>query len=450
VPYAGEVGSSLRSRTGPRASTGASVGWAILLSALLHFGGVVALRDLALPSIRAAARARSEDYLAQFEPVLPGSPSAGEVRRRSVLPEVIPGHAPSAGAIDRTDAEGRGGERASDEPAALLFPFVSPLTLQDTELNNLAANQAQRISTAPDRATLEERRATPNADDEVLLASGVTGHRERRAPAKQDAVEGAPRAEDPSTPSEARRGTELETGAIGPNARAAIRAKEAASAREAADYAPARGIQGGAGKREATAAKVAFARPNVDRGPAATPSERLDPRVRDDLDAELLAAKLQRSLVDTSVQRAEQRGLGAGGAPGDQAFGLQGSASGARARAYAPGAGNADALDTRDARYLRWFTQQRERVQKELVFPRARALAMDQGMSLYRVVLDRDGVLTGKPRLVRSSGFTDFDAAAMIAIERALPFAPLPKELAPTLHEIALLIPINFANPMIR
>ncbi|HEX5661507.1 MAG TPA: TonB family protein [Polyangiales bacterium] len=430
-------------------SSRTSIGWAISLSALLHLGGVVALQDVPLPSARAAERVQREDYVAQFEPVEPGSAAAGDVRRRSVLPEVIPGHAPSAGAIDRTEAEGRGGERASDEPSALLFPFVSPLTLQDTELNNLAANQAQRIRTAPNRATLEERRATPNAADEVLLASGTTGHHERRAPAKLDAAEGAPRASNPSAPSEPRQGSQPEPG-IGPNARLAIVMQEAASAREAADYAPARGIQAGAGKRQTAAAKVAFARPNVDRGPAATTSERLDPQVRDDLDAELLAAKLQRSLVDTSVQRAEQRGLGAGGAPGDQALGLHGAQSGARARSYAPGDGNADALDTRDARYLRWFTQQRERVQKELVFPRERALAMDQGMSLFRVVLDRDGALTGKPRLVRSSGFSDFDAAAKIAIERALPFAPLPKELAPALTEIALLIPINFANPMIR
>ncbi len=423
--------------------------WAILLSALLHLGGVVALQDVRLPFARAAAAPRVEDYVAAFEPVEPGSAASGDVRRRSVLPEVIPGHTPSAGAIDRMEAEGRGGERASEEPSALLFPFVSPLTLQDTELNNLATNQAQRISTAPDRATLEERRATPNAQDAVLLASGTTGHQERREPSKQDAVEGAPHASTPSTPSEPRLGTQVETG-IGPDARAAIVAKQAASAREAAEYAPARGIQAGVGKREATAARVTFARPNVDRGPAATAAERIDPQVRDDLDAELLAAKLQRSLVDTSVQRAEQRGLGAGGAPGDQAFGLQGSAPGARARSYAPGAGNADSLDTRDARYLRWFIEQRERVQKELVFPRERALAMDQGMSLFRVVLDRDGALAGKPRLVRSSGFSDFDAAAKIAIERALPFAPLPKELAPALTEIALLIPIKFANPMIR
>jgi TonB family protein len=431
-------------------SSRASIGWAILLSALLHLGGVVALREVSLPSARARAAERSEDYIAAFEPVEPGAAASGDVRRRSVVPEVIPGGAASPGAIDRSEAEGRGGERASDQPSALLFPFVSPLTLQDTELNNLVANQAQRIETARERATLEERRATPNAADALLLASGSTGHQERRTPSKVDAAEGAPRAAAPSTPSEARVGRQIERGAIGPVARTALSATEAASAREAAEYAPARGIRAGAGKREVSAAKVTFARPNVDRGPAATTSEKLDPQVRDDIDAELLAAKLQRSFVDTSVQRAEQRGAGAGGAEGATAFGLQGQAGGAHARAYSPGHGNTGALDTSDARYLRWFTQQRARVQKELVFPRARAIAKDQGMSLYRVVLGRDGALAGQPRLVRSSGFSDFDAAAKIAIERALPFAPLPKELAPAMNEIALLIPINFANPMIE
>ncbi len=433
-------------------SSRASFGWAIAASALLHWGGVVALREVSVQFARPrAAPQRPRPYLAAFAPVEPGSAAAGEQRRRSALPEVVPGHAPSAGALDRIEPEGRGGERASEQPVALLFPFVSPLTLQDTELNNLAANQAQRIDTARDRATLEERRATPNAADEVLLASGAIGHRERRAPAKLDAAEGAPRAADPSTPSEARLGRQLESGAIGPAARTASSAQAAASAREAARYAPARGIQGGAGKRETPAAKVALARPNVDRGPAATPSEQLDPRVRDDLDAELLAAKLQRSLVDTSVQRAEQQGAGAGGAPSERcALGLQGSGGGARARTYAPGAGDADALDTRDTRYLRWFTQQRARVMRALVFPRARALAKDQGTSLYRVVLDRTGGLTGTPRLVRSSGFSDFDDAAAVAIARALPFAPIPAELAPELTTIALLIPVAFSNPMVE
>jgi len=123
---------------------------------------------------------------------------------------------------------------------------------------------------------------------------------------------------------------------------------------------------------------------------------------------------------------------------------------GARAHPYAPGSGTFGALDTSDARYLRWFTQQRTRVQNELEFPRARAIAKDQGTSLYSVTLRRDGEVNGRPRLVRSSGFADFDKAAAKAIERALPFAPLPAELAPELPSIALLIPVAFSNPMIE
>jgi hypothetical protein len=428
----------------------ASFGLAIAASALLHWGGVVALRELGPWAARAPQPPHDQPYEAPFEPVLPGAIATGAVRHREALPEVIPGREASAGALDRIDPEGRGGEQSAQDPAAMLFSFVSPLTLQDTELNNLAVNQAQRIGTASDRATLEERRATPHAADEVLLASGATGHHERRTPSLTDAVRGAPRASDPSTPSEAHSGEKSPESALGALVRSNP-AQDKAPAHEAARYAPARGIAKGAGVRESAAAKVMFARPNVDRGPAATPSEQVEARVRDDLDAELLAAKLQRSLVDTSVQRAQQHAPGSGGgADAPNALGMSGLGRGAQAHVYAPGRGNDDALDTSDARYLRWFTQQRERVQRELVFPRARAIAKDQGMSLYRVVLGRDGALSGKPRLVRSSGFSDFDAAAAIAIERALPFAPLPAELAPALREIALLIPIAFANPMIE
>ncbi|HEY6876374.1 MAG TPA: hypothetical protein VI299_00060, partial [Polyangiales bacterium] len=67
-------------------SSRASFGWAILLSLLLHIGGAVALREVELPAARAREPARNQDYIAQFEPVLSGSPAAGDVRRRSVLP----------------------------------------------------------------------------------------------------------------------------------------------------------------------------------------------------------------------------------------------------------------------------------------------------------------------------------------------------------------------------
>jgi len=401
---------------------------------------VVALSDVEVARRVPPAPLPRPAYVADFEPQRADMPSGETPRRTPESPPITPGGLPTLGSIDRDGAEGRGGELATEQPSALLFPFVSPLTLQDTELNNLAVQQVQRIRTARERATLEERRASPNPANAVLLVSGQRGHQERRDPARTDATSGAPRPSDPSTPSLAVSSRSAASGELPRRA-----------AREAAKLVPAQGIAAGRGTNESRAAKVTFARPNVDRGRAATPAEQLDPAVRDDVDAELLAAKLQRSFVDTSVQRSRKEGAGSGGATLDpRAYGERGDGSGARARPYSPGAGNFDALDTSDARYLRWFTQQRARVQEALVFPRARAIAKDQGTSLYRIELDRDGAPSGKPRLIRSSGFADFDAAAAVAIQRAMPFAPLPVELAPALTRIGLLIPVAFANPMVE
>lgn len=413
--------------------------WALCASALLHFGVVTALSEVAAPWPRASEPPRRVESV-PFVPLHEGAPQ-GQAEQPSPTPRrITAGGPPLTGALDRSGAEGAGGELSAIEPGAMLFPFISPLTLQDTELNNLEVNQVQRIRTAPERATQEERRATPRAADEVLLASGSRGHAERREPSPVDAVRGSTGATRPSTPSEAAVGRAL-GGEHGTPTLARIDAR----------LAPARGILRGTGRLESRRAKVTFARPNIDRGAAATPAEALAEQVRDDADAELLAAKLQRSFVDTSVQRAREHAPGSGGAAlRAEAVGEQGLGTGARAHAYSPGRGNFNALDTSDARYLRWFTQQRARVQRELVFPRARAVAKDQGTSLYSVVLGRDGGLSGPPRLVRSSGFRDFDEAAAIAIERALPFAPLPAELAPNLQSIALLIPVAFSNPMIE
>ena len=415
--------------------------WALCASALLHFGVVTALSEVGTRWTRPPRERRESEPIVPFEPVAAGASDSREEQRAERPPPLVAGGLPSAGTLDRSEAEGRGGELRANERGALLFPFISPLTLQDTELNNLAVNQVQRIHTAAQRATLEERRATPSAADAVLLASGERGHAERRDPARRDAVRGAVMASRASAASAAQRGS-VEGGLAIDSARPTQRA---------ARLKPARGILAGRGQLEMQAAKVAYARPNVDRAAAATPAERVDPIVRDDADSELLAAKLQRSFVDTSVQRAREVGAGSGGAALDpRALGETGRGTGARARPYAPGAGNFNALDTSDARYLRWFTQQRARVQRELVFPRERAVRKDQGTSVYSVVLARDGGLSGRPRLVRSSGFADFDAAAAVAIERALPFAPLPAELAPELDSIALLIPVAFWNPMIE
>jgi TonB family protein len=349
----------------------------------------------------------------------------------------------SVSALDLDAKSGRGGAADSEGRALLLFSFVSPLTLQDTDLNNLQQNQVQRIATSPLRATQEERRATPQAAEAVFLASGSEGHRERRTPAPRDAQQGAeadvtrPRAEPSPEPRAQLAGDQPKDLSAGERA-------QADSPRTP------RGIARGKGQSAQLAAKVEFARPNVDRGPAATPAEANDAKVRDNHDAELLAALLQRSIVDASAQRAQQRGDGIGGASDGPGLSWEGEGRGARARPYLPGPGNASALDTADKRYVRWFVEQKERVQNELVFPTPRALAKDQGVSIYRVVVRRDGGLSAGPRLVRSSGFRDFDEAAVVAIKRALPFSPLPEQLLPEETDLPLLIPVAFSNPMVQ
>lgn len=414
-----------------------SVALGVFTSLVLHGAWLANLRTPAaerVPSAGPATAPYEVPVAALFT-----SPSASQAR---VQPsEVVPGGPESESALDLDALSGRGGSDASDARSMLLFSFVSPLSLQDTDLNNLRRNQTQRIATSPLRATQEERRATPNPASAVFLASGLRGHRERRDPAPRDAQPGAlaeglrPRAVD----------------VLGARAEGLGDTRPASKrdAQRAVTEAP-RGIRRGAGRAPELSAKVQFARPNVDRGPAATPAEARDAKVRDNVDAELLAAALQRSIVDASTQRAALRAEGVGGAHEGAGLSREGEGRGAQARPYLPGAGNDSALSTEEARYVRWFTEQKERVQSELVFPAPRALSMDQGTSIYRVIVRRDGRLAAAPRLVRSSGFSDFDEAAVAAIRRALPFSPLPEQLLPDDQDLALLIPVAFSNPMVQ
>jgi TonB family protein len=350
-----------------------------------------------------------------------------------------------------------------------LFPFLCSIQLQDTNLNHLQASQAQRIDTSLDRSTLEQRRASPNAADAVFLASGEPGgHPERRPPAPVEARWGGlqrmpAQAGDKalraltsarSKRSPGRAGEEaalLAPTTLGNVAVTSSLDSTNGSKRPAERNQAERGIDRGLSQRTTLAAKVQFARPDVDRGPAATTSV-AEGRVQDDTDAELLAARLERSLVDASLQRSEHRGPGLGGAELTGAgIAPAGEGRGAKATPYLPGPGRVGVLDTSDSRYLRWFTNHRARVQNRLIFPEARALAKDQGTSLYRVAIRRNGTLSGPPVLLRSSGYPDFDAAAISAIERAAPFEPLPMALVPVGQEpLSLVIPVEFENPMIQ
>lgn len=423
-----------------------------VLSVALHVFVVLLLPGSAAPG----ALSTHENHIdVEVHWRAPGLAASRSTSTREGAPELLPGGPTPHHNIDALD-RGRGGDRTGASSIVMLVPRADDITLSDAPMNSPRIGQTQRIQTAQDRATAEDRRATPNPADDAFLASGAGIHRERRPVATIDARVGA-RAPLVSaralTPNEHRAEVAVDDPAApGPRARSEVPIREPGTTRRGADHeSPGRGILRGRGPRASEQAAVAFGRPTVDEGQAATSSESRDARVRDDANAELLAAEMRQSVVEASARRGELTGHGRGGIDAEGAPGTgQGSREGGRAHALGPGTGSWDALDTSDGRYRRWFVQLRRRIEDALVFPRERAIAMDQGTSVYVVVVRRDGTLARAPQLIRSSGFRDLDGAALAAIRRNVPFSPIPDDLVPGRSTIEVRLPIEFSNPMIR
>lgn len=346
--------------------------------------------------------------------------------------------------VDAIDP-GVGGDGRGAIEIVLLVPHDDLITLTDAPWNAAGPSQTSRIDVADDRATFEDRRATPSPSDTPFLASGPGEHPERRPVSEVDARTGAAVAPLASTAGMRAEATVAE----GATRSEALAGREDRTEAGAAADSPGSGIIGGDGERASEAARVATGRPAVDRGTASTTSEERG-RTRDDVDAELLASRPSESLVESSRRAGEEASDGDGarvalGAPGVGG----GRTEGGRARAVGTGAGGFEALDTSDARYRRWLLDMQRRLDGAMVFPRARALSMDQGTSVFRVTLRRDGTLVRAPQLIRSSGFRDLDDAALAALE-SVPFLPLPDDLAPEQERVTVSVPMVWANPMFR
>ena len=97
----------------------------------------------------------------------------------------------------------------------------------------------------------------------------------------------------------------------------------------------------------------------------------------------------------------------------------------------------------RARRYQRYELEIRQRVNRVLEFPKPLALRMEQGVTVVYFVVGADGQVSDGPRVVKSSGFDEFDSAAVRAVRRAGPFQPMPFVLPMSMSVI-------FDNPVIR
>ncbi|HMC94902.1 MAG TPA: TonB family protein, partial [Polyangia bacterium] len=81
-------------------------------------------------------------------------------------------------------------------------------------------------------------------------------------------------------------------------------------------------------------------------------------------------------------------------------------------------------------------------------FPKALALRLEQGETFVQFVVGVDGRLGDGPRAVKSSGFEEFDAAAIRAVRRAAPFPPMPDPGAS--RPLSVSLRVTFDNPVVR
>jgi TonB family protein len=140
-----------------------------------------------------------------------------------------------------------------------------------------------------------------------------------------------------------------------------------------------------------------------------------------------------------------RQGRGPGVAPGAVAQPTNGVAP-AVYGAHNPQELAAQTAERARARVYDHYRQEiQRRVQNVLVFPKVLALRLEQGEAVVTFIVRPDGALGEGPRIVKSSGFEEFDAEAVKAVLRAAPF---PRRQENT--GLSLSMPVTFENPLVR
>lgn len=115
-------------------------------------------------------------------------------------------------------------------------------------------------------------------------------------------------------------------------------------------------------------------------------------------------------------------------------------------RSTSDGAG--EQARARERLYRRYNQEIEARVNQALVFPRTLAIRLEQGETVVRFAVLADGKVGDSVHVVKSSGFAEFDQAALNAVRKASPFPPILDPHIPRPLQVSL--PVTFSNPVIR
>ncbi|WP_394821168.1 energy transducer TonB [Pendulispora albinea] len=417
-------------------------------SITVHVGIVLGIGWLAYHSLRARPAENPEETpaLAPLAVELPivseGTLTADEVlEKEGTVPH------PSGGAtVPRIDDGrlGHGGTGRVPSPATHLSDRDERLSLTPDLISHLDRDQQQRLRTASDRASWEDRRATTHPMELTFLASGTGDRAERRAPTPSDPSLGARAAHMAEVAGAHLGAAEHEPG---PDL---VRMPVGASREGSHASSPGIGVDDGrVGPDHRASANVARGRPDVTLGPVTIPATEHS-RERDDVDSDQSVAAAVRSIVHASTAGG-MAGEGNGGTSGGGAPGA-GAATGIGSHAMPLGTGEGDYFDlnSRDPRVMPYFRRLHAKLHPlwANAFPRSALLELKQGLVILEFTIERDGSARVSWPPLRPSGIDEFDRNCADAIRKASPFEPIPKELGRT--RLRIRAPFEAQNPIVK
>jgi TonB family protein len=191
------------------------------------------------------------------------------------------------------------------------------------------------------------------------------------------------------------------------------------------------------------------ARPLVDRGATAVETENAGPARDADSAA---AASSERDPMPLELTRASAggdesgvRGLRAGSGASSSSP-LAGRGTAATRADLAQGSGS---LALRAYREDPYFRRMYQRLDSIVRYPHHLALALEQGEVVVAFTLFANGSI-GDLRVLKSSGFDEFDDELTRALRAAAPFGPVPVSLRGRSDRVGVTAPYKFSSPLIR
>ncbi len=332
------------------------------------------------------------------------------------------------------DRAGRGGTRDSRDQALNLADSVDGVTLNRAALDRRDRSQLQRLQTAVQRRSRDDRRATPNPMQLTFVASGDGRRHERRPSARFDPDQGRRTGALPSRLGGRRGGSDPGPGWGEPEG----------NLLDGTEPRPAAGVVAGrslGGHRRAAA--VVHARPAVKLARAAVPAP-THGHPNDNVDSYQEVATTVQSLIHASAAGG-QLGPGPGGetGPGRPASGGETGVGSWSAPSGRGGSGEI-AYDPRFSGYHSRIISHLDRFWSR-AFPAWAVAEGRGGMAIVELTLARDGAVA-RVRVVRPSGIPEFDRNLLAAVQQAAPFEPLPSALAPV-HRVS--IQFDATNPAV-